>query len=248
MKEIKDLFSAQSATYATYRPVYPDSLYDFIYDKCRHYHTAWDCGTGNGQVANRLAEKFDQVYATDISTDQIGNAIPKNNIAYIVCRAENTPLEANRIDLITVGTALHWFDFDNFYAEVKRVAKPGAFIAAWCYAPFRSIPEIDNILDHFYTHIVGDYWDAERKYVDEKYKTIPFPFEEIASPAINIQAHWTRDQFIGFLNSWSSVQHYIKKNGENPVDLIAPGIMKNWAEEEIKEIRFPLFMRTGYIW
>ncbi len=247
MKEIKDLFSTQSATYAAYRPVYPDSLYDFIYSKCRHFGTAWDCGTGNGQVANRLAEKFEKVYATDISAKQVSNATPKSNIEYIVCRAENTPLESDSIDLITVGTALHWFDFDNFYAEVKRVAKPGAFIAAWCYAPFRSVPAIDDILDHFYTNIVGSYWDAERKYVDEQYKTIPFSFEEVAAPALEIKARWTREQFIGFLNSWSSVQHYIKKNGQNPVDLIAADIMANWAEGEIKEISFPLFIRAGYI-
>lgn len=247
MKEIKDLFSIQSATYATYRPVYPDSLYDFIYSKCRNYHAAWDCGTGNGQVANRLAEKFEQVYATDISAKQIGNAAPKNNVEYVVCRAENTPLIADSIDLITIGTALHWFDFDNFYAEAKRVAKPGAFIAAWCYAPFRSTPAIDGILDYFYTNIVGGYWDDERKYVDEQYKTIPFPFEEVTPPAIEIKAHWTREQFIGFLNSWSSVQHYIKKNAENPVDIIAPNIMTNWSEGDIKEISFPLFIRAGYI-
>ena len=38
---------------------------------------AWDCATGNGQVARYLADYFDEVYATDISQQQLDNAIQK---------------------------------------------------------------------------------------------------------------------------------------------------------------------------
>ena len=58
MKEVKDLFSVQSATYAAFRPVYPDALYDFLFSVSPAFDTVWDCGTGNGQVATRLSEKF----------------------------------------------------------------------------------------------------------------------------------------------------------------------------------------------
>jgi hypothetical protein len=247
MKEIKDIFSTQAATYAGYRPVYPGELYQFIFQHVNSFETAWDCGTGNGQVANILSDKFNKVYATDISSRQIEHAIKKDNIHYDVQRAEHTTFDDNSFDLITIGTALHWFDFDAFYKEAKRVAKDNAVIVAWAYAPFRSTPAIDNILDNFYFNIIFDYWDAERKYVDEQYRTIPFPFGEIIAPELYITANWTNEQFIGFLNSWSSVQHYIKKNGMNPVSLIEAGIRSVWKDNEIITVRFPLYIRIGRI-
>ncbi|WP_276134094.1 class I SAM-dependent methyltransferase [Polluticoccus soli] len=247
MKEVKDLFSKQSATYAAYRPTYPDELYDFIFSITQNFDTAWDCGTGNGQAAIRLAEKFRHVIATDLSEKQLSYASQKDNIEYRAARAEDSGLENNSMDLVTVGTALHWFDFDKFYGEVKRVAKPQASIVVWAYAPFRSESAIDEILDNFTYNILGGYWDPERKWVDAQYKTIPFPFKEIPTPELAIKLHWTLDQFMGFLHSWSSVQHYIEKNGNDPVEIIREQLEVLWKSGEVKELRFPLFVRAGII-
>lgn len=178
MKETKDNFSTQSGHYAKYRPVYPEALYSFIYNQIKEFNTAWDCGTGNGQVASVLSDKFDKVYATDISKNQLQNAVAKENITYIQARAEHTPIADRSIDLITVAQAIHWFDFNAFYQEVSRVAKPGALLAAWGYGLLSVSPELDPIIEEFYADILGSYWDDERSYLDESYRTIPFPFKE----------------------------------------------------------------------
>ena len=68
---MKDNFSGHSSDYARYRPAYPDALFAFIYERLACFDAAWDCGTGNGQVAGRLAERFDRVYATDLSANQL---------------------------------------------------------------------------------------------------------------------------------------------------------------------------------
>jgi ubiquinone/menaquinone biosynthesis C-methylase UbiE len=222
-------------------------LYDFIFRISQNFDTAWDCGTGNGQAAVRLAERFRQVTATDISEKQISQAPARDNICYRVARAEVSGLAENSVDLVTVGTALHWFDFDKFYNEVKRVAKPEARIVVWAYAPFRSESAIDEILDNFTYKILGPYWDPERKWVDEQYKTIPFPFEEIPAPELMIKLNWTLEQFMGFLHSWSSVQHYITQNGSDPVDIIRGQLEAVWRPEEAKQLQFPLFVRAGII-
>ncbi|RYE24948.1 MAG: class I SAM-dependent methyltransferase [Sphingobacteriales bacterium] len=247
MKDTKDLFSKQSASYASFRPVYPDALFNFLFSITKHFDTAWDCGTGNGQVALRLSERFDKVMATDISQSQLSHAPQKDNIAYELTRAEQTSFADNSFDLITVGTALHWFDHAAFNKEVQRVAKNGAHIAAWAYATVRSEPAITAIADEFYGEIVHGYWDAERKLVDDEYRTIPFPFKELPAPKLEITAQWTKEHFIGYLNSWSAVQHYVTQNGSNPVDLIMDKLDKNWKDGEYKAIRFPLFMRVGQI-
>ena len=130
---MKDNFSKQANIYAKFRPEYPSVLYDFILKNTENRSTAWDCATGNGQAAKVLAQHFEKVYATDINQKQIDNATQAANIEYSISLAEKTPFEDNFFDLITVAKAVHWFDFDKFYTEVQRVAKPNATLAIWGY-------------------------------------------------------------------------------------------------------------------
>ena len=176
MKEVKYNFSSGSSEYAVYRPTSPKELYDFLLQHVTGHEAAWDCGTGNGQVASILAEHFITVYATDISSKQLENAIKKDNIIYKEERAEHSSLPDNSVDLITVGQAFHWFDFDPFCIEVKRVARPGALLAIWTYSLLnidKSV--IDEAINDFYFNTVGPFWDNERKYVDEGYQNIAIP-------------------------------------------------------------------------
>jgi ubiquinone/menaquinone biosynthesis C-methylase UbiE len=215
----KNLFSQQAAAYARYRPGYPVSLIEYITGFVKEKNKAWDCATGNGQAAILLAAYFKKVMATDTSEKQIQLAIQNENIEYAVGTAEQTGFADNSFDLITVAQAYHWLSFDAFEKEVKRIAKPGSVIAVWGYnIPVCNNEELNKLIRHFYTAIVGKYWDAERKYIDEYYKTIPFNFEELPSKEFSIKTAWDKNDLPGYFNSWSSVQHFIKANGYNPVD------------------------------
>ncbi|UOB18923.1 class I SAM-dependent methyltransferase [Abyssalbus ytuae] len=246
MKEALDKFSKQAATYKKFRPTYPAQLFDYIYSLCTHKNTAWDCGTGNGQVALELAKVFNKVFATDISEKQIHNAPRKENILYRVERAEKTSFPDNTFDLVTVAQALHWFDFNSFNQEVKRVLKPSGIVAVWGYSLLRINPEINKIIDNFYTQIIGEYWDKERKHVDSRYETINFNFEEInITQKFEIETQWTFQQLQGYFNSWSSVQNYMEKNnGHNPVTRLMEEINPFWLNSQ-KQIVFPVFVRIG---
>lgn len=248
MKAPIDNFSNQAGGYARYRPSYPEALYTFVLEQVAHRHRAWDCGTGNGQVAARLAESFDEVYATDISEQQLAHAIQKPNIRYQVSRAEQTTLPDQSVQLITIAQALHWFDFDHFYQEVHRVAAPGAVLAAWCYGLLQISPEVDAHISTFYHHTVGPYWDKERQLIDDAYSTIPFPFEEIAAPAFQLAYSWTLEELTGFLTTWSSVQKYIRARHENPVTELEEKLKEYWGNKaEKKAITFPLTLRIGRV-
>ncbi|MCB0700066.1 MAG: class I SAM-dependent methyltransferase [Chitinophagales bacterium] len=246
MKDIKDNFSNQAKAYAQFRPSYPSELFDFIYSRCNRFDKAWDCATGNGQAAIELAKRFEEVSATDISERQISLAEKAHNIDYRICPAHNTPFADDTFDLITVAQALHWFAIDEFYNEVKRVAKSGAFFAAWGYSLMRCNDEIDAIVDEFYTNVIGPYWDAERKHVDDEYSSLPFPFDEVECPTFHIKYNRSYEDLIGYFNSWSSVQHYINQKGTNPVQLIAEPL-KHAIGSNIVEVTFPIFMRGGYV-
>ncbi len=228
MKDTKDNFSSQSGFYADYRPGYPQALFDWIFAHSPALNKAWDCATGNGQAAINLAVKFQTVYATDISISQLEKSIKKDNIIYQQEQAEQPSFNDNSFDLITVAQSLHWFDHETFFNEVQRVAKPGALFAAWGYSLPRVITAINDIIDDFYSNIVGPYWDEERKHVDNEYASISIPFTVIPSPCFSIGYNWDAEHMIGYLNSWSAVQHYIKGKGVNPVSLIENELRAAW--------------------
>jgi SAM-dependent methyltransferase len=243
----KDNFSAQAAAYAAFRPHYPQQLYDFLYSLPVGKQIAWDCATGNGQVAAVLAKEFNQVYATDISRAQLQHAPKLANVAYLHCPAEATPMLDQSIDLVTVAQAVHWFDFERFNEEVRRVLKPGGFIAIWGYGLLQADEQVNELLENFYSVTVGPYWDAERLHIDKAYRSIPFPFAETPTPALSTSVTWTRQQLIGYLSSWSSVQHYIRQHGTSPLPAFEAQLQGVWPDNEVKHITFPIFMRVGQV-
>jgi ubiquinone/menaquinone biosynthesis C-methylase UbiE len=244
----KDLFSANADIYAKYRPLYPKELYDFIFKYTPTKEMALDCGTGNGQAAGKLAEHFKQVHATDISDKQIRNAIQKPNLHYHICRAEETGFPDNTFDLVTSATSLHWFRFDKFFPEVKRIGKNNSVFACWGYKVFQTDRrEINDLIDQFYKQSIYNYWDAERRHVDEEYKNIPFPFEEVRNPGFATHLQWNLDQLKGYLNTWSAVQHYIQINKVNPVNELMDKIKLQSGSGIKLHMVFPIFMRIGII-
>ena len=245
----KDLFSTQAADYAKWRPGYPKELINYIVSHVKHHNTAWDCATGNGQAATLLAEHFDKILATDLSNEQLKYAKQHPKITYTQSPAEHTPFESNTFDLITVAQAYHWIDHQKFCEEARRVCKPGAIVAVWgydlCFTPDKTVNEL---IRKFYTETVGPYWDAARKLVDLQYKTVYFDFNEIpVSEQFSIKMTWSIRDLEGYLNSWSSVQKYIKVNGHSPVEAFINEVRRQWPRQEELSFEFPLFLRMGSV-
>ena len=242
----KDIFSTQASLYAQYRPTYPAELYDFIYSRLAGFDAAWDCATGNGQVAVELAKRFDKIYATDISDKQLSNAPALPNILYSNQQAEHTTFADNTFDLITVGQALHWFKHDAFFAEVKRVLKPGGVFAAWMYDVLTVNPAIDEHFTHFYHHTTNLYWEPERKFVDAHYTNIHFPFDSVERAEFTMSVQWTLSHFEGYLNTWSATQKMIAQTGQNPVPALVAQLQPLWGLDEVKEVTFPVYLVVGF--
>ncbi|MNX98885.1 Methyltransferase domain protein [compost metagenome] len=166
---------------------------------------------------------------------------------YSVQPAEQTDFPDHTFDLITVAQAIHWFDFDAFYKEVKRTAKPGALLLVTGYGNLKVTNVVDQIIAHLYDDILGPYWDPERKYVDDEYKTIPFPFTDIKVPHFPVSFSWNLEHLIAYLNTWSAVKHYEKKHGANPVDSITDALKQAWGPAAEHSVHFPLLLRAGRI-
>ncbi len=248
MKKIIDNFSTQAKTYKKYRPVYPKTFYDELLGLVNIRNTCWDCGTGNGQVASVLSKYFKEVNATDISDTQLQQAARIENVSYSQQRAEQTNFKDSTFDLITVAQAVHWFDFEAFYKEVKRVGNKNAILAIWGYELLNITPEIDALINTFYTEIVGPFWSFERKHIDTHYASIDFPFQEIKlTKDYEIKTELSLSDLEGYFNSWSSVQNYIRQKKENPVNQLINEIKPFWEQNETKIVSYPLFTKIGKI-
>jgi SAM-dependent methyltransferase len=244
----KDYFSKQASEYTRYRPHYPAPLFTYLAGLTIEHQLAWDCATGSGQAALGLADYFEKIIATDKSDKQIANATVHDRIIYMVAPAEKTEITAGSVDLIVVAQALHWFDFDTFYAEVRRVLKKEGVLAAWSYSLLRISPAIDRVLDQFYTNVIGPFWPPERKLVDDKYQSIPFPFEELVAPLFNMEARWNLDRLVGYLGTWSSVQKFKDEHDADPTEVVLRDLTRAWGRpEDEKEIHWPIHMRVGRV-
>ncbi|MCG8388863.1 MAG: class I SAM-dependent methyltransferase [Cytophagales bacterium] len=242
---MKDNFSKQADGYAKFRPHYPTELYQYLFEKVKPRTQAWDCGTGNGQVAIRLAEEFGKVYATDISQAQLDRASKADNIEYRVAPAEDSTLPPQSVDLITVAQAIHWFDMEQFHREIQRVAKPQALVAYWAYSLPKITAEIDEVVLDLHDNVLGPYWDLEREIWRGQYGSIALPLQNKEKRDFQYHSTWTYEHLEGYLNSWSSVQHYIAKTGTNPVPAYLQPIKQRWKDP--KKLVFPIFLYSGVV-
>jgi SAM-dependent methyltransferase len=241
----KDHFSKQAADYAKFRPRYPQELFDYLGSIAPSRRLAWDCGTGNGQAAVGLASVFDRVIATDASEKQISNAQPHQRVEHRVAPAENGGLESGTVDLIMVAQALHWFDLDRFYAEVRRVLKPKGLLAASAYNLLQIETAIDEIVNRYYYEVVGPFWPPERRLV-ENFAEIPFPFHRIDPPKFEMAVHWDLDHLVGYFRTWSATQRFIAAKGTDPLEQIIDELRRAWGNpQQARSIIWPLTLRVG---
>lgn len=240
----KDLFSGHAAEYASFRPHYPRALFRYLAELTPSNAHAWDCGTGNGQAALALTEYFAKITATDPSQPQLESASQHPKITYICALAEKPPPQLNNVDLVSVAQALHWFDHKAFDDVLKRVLKPHGIFAAWCYARTSIHPQIDALVRHLYSEILGSYWEKERFLVEDGYQKLTFSFTPLEVPFFEMSADWSFDQLMGYLGTWSSLKKYIHKNHTNPLLEMKGELQKAWGENPIKKITWDLSVRV----
>ncbi len=237
----KDYFSAQANAYKTFRPNYPKEMFSYMASLAPSNELVWDCACGSGQASYALADFFKTVVATDGSLQQIRNASNRSNIHFRVETAEHSSLVSKSVDLITVGQALHWFALEAFFTEAKRILKSDGVLAAWTYNSFNVTPEVDEIVKRFDKTIIGEYWPIERRFVDNDYKDIVFPFQNVITNHFTMQERWNLLQVIGFLNTWSAVQKFRDQRQSEPLDLIIDLLRHAWGDPSTyRSVRWPI--------
>jgi SAM-dependent methyltransferase len=187
------------------------------------------------------------VLAIDASAAQLLHAVPHPRIEYRVATAEELPLADGSTDLVVAAQAAHWFDFARFHAECRRVLRAGGLVALWTYEKFRVDPAVDAAVDRFYADVIGPYWPRERRYVEDGYRTLPFPYEELPAPEFDLRLHWDAATVLRYVGTWSAVQRYREARGADPLPQLAALLESAWPGGGARELQWPIHLRVGRV-
>ena len=244
----KDHFSQVAESYAANRPTYPAALVDFLAEAVQRPGVAWDAGCGSGQLSVLLAGRFSRVIATDASAEQLARATPHPRVEYRRAAAEASGLADASVDLAVAAQAAHWFDLPAHYAEVRRVVRTGGIVAQTVYNLVLVDDSIDAAVRRFYADKLGRFWPPERRHVEADYATLPFPFERLAAPELDMTARWDLGRFIGYMRSWSGVAAMEEALGPGPLDSLKREIAPLWGPDgSTRDVRWPLTVRVGKV-
>jgi SAM-dependent methyltransferase len=243
-----DWFSGHAAAYAAARPGYPAGLFEVVAAHAPARRCAWDCGTGNGQVAAGLARYFDAVEASDMSAAQIAAAPAAPRVRYRVEPAEQTSYAAAQFDAIVVAQALHWFDIPRFGDELRRVAAPGAVLVACGYAWFEVDPAFDAAFAEDFGRRLAPFWAPQNRLLWRGYRDVTLPIAPIATPALAIHVEWTWQQLMAYVWSWSAVQRALAAHQGAALDEAADRLAGRWGERAaVRRVTMPLSVIAGHV-
>lgn len=242
----KNWFSQGGSDYARFRPEYPAALGAYLASLVTDRASALDVGCGTGQLTRLLAEHFTSVVGTDPSASQLASVEPHPTIRYVAAPAEQLPEDFAGFNLITVAQAAHWFDLDAFYREARRVSAPGGILALISYGVMQLDEELQQRFQTFYYDEIGPYWPAERRLVDEGYRTLAFPFTAFPTEAMSINLAWPLEGLLGYISTWSAVKKVQDAGKSTLIEAFSQDIRRLWGNPEtLRQIVWPINMRVG---
>ncbi|MCY1374226.1 hypothetical protein D9M69_615530 [compost metagenome] len=107
---------------------------------------------------------------------------------------------------------------------------------------------VDPLVQRFYYETIGPYWPAERRHVEEGYRSLPFPFRERQPPRLAIEVSWSLEDLLGYIDTWSAVKSAEKALGTNPVADLAAEMREAWGDPQVRrKVTWPLSLRVGNV-
>jgi SAM-dependent methyltransferase len=186
------------------------------------------------------------VEATDASAQQIANAVAAPNVTYSVQPAESTSFAPASFDAVCVAQALHWFDFDRFYAEVRRVTRPGGLLLATAYGWSSATPEFDEVLEREVLVPIHPLWPPQNQLIVDGYRDVPFPFERIEFPEMAIAVRWSFRQYLDYIATWTAARR-MEERAPGFLARAEGALRRAWGADEPKTVTMKLLVLCGRV-
>ena len=131
-------FIGKADYYVKARPDYSNEFINYLSKNIigADHKVIADIGSGTGKLSKEFIIRNFKTYCVEPNTDmRMAADEAYNNYANYISingTAENTTLESNSADVITVAQAFHWFDTVKFKTECKRILKKdGIVVLVW---------------------------------------------------------------------------------------------------------------------
>ena len=216
-----NFFAYKSAAerYAQYRPYF----HPLVIEKIKTYlnlsspvSRSLDLGCGTGQSTIALKEISETVVGVDVSSEMLNLAKHEPGIEYLEERAENLSiLETKSFDLITSSMAYHWFDYKQFFPEVRRVLKNGGWLIIYTNGFYGQMKENE----------LFEQWNREsyaKKYPSPPRNTIPltielaqeYGFSSFYSEDFQNDVEFTAEELCAYLTTQSNIIAVVEQGKE----------------------------------
>ncbi len=152
-----ELFNNKTKEYAIGRPSYPTDVLKVMRDLgISEQSSIADIGAGTGLLTNLLGELGCNVLAIEPNEYMLKECrrycSKNNNIEFIHAPAEDTTLNDNSVDIITIAQAFHWFDKQICKIEFQRILKRNGYVIIL----FNEM-QLDSQLAQEYTGVLHKY-------------------------------------------------------------------------------------------
>ncbi|XP_077998723.1 putative methyltransferase DDB_G0268948 [Glandiceps talaboti] len=261
--------SEMAGDYKNLRPSYPQDvakrIVSYAKQKLGELKLAVDVGCGSGQSTIILADDVEKVLGVDISEDQIEfakNSTAPPNVDFKVGSCGDIPVESETVDLITVGTAIHWFDMAEFYKEVERILRPGGCLAIYTYYSTKledsdneKSKQMNDLLKKFEEKVMNKnrregQW-AKILDGEDTFRELQLPYKDSErDTSLAIKNDQSVASVIALMKTYSECKEYLRKNpddGDKVFDELQTSIIeilesKTSAENTIVTCVLPLYL------
>jgi ubiquinone/menaquinone biosynthesis C-methylase UbiE len=209
-------FDKVASLYSRVRPTYPKKVYQEMVslNQGNLFSFAVDIGCGSGQSTEGLLSISAHVIGIEPGDNLREKAsLHYPHISFYKGSGEQTHLDDQVADLVTIATAFYWMDRDKALAEVNRILKPKGIFTAYRYL----FPVVENEAANkiVQTHL-SSYWDQYREdrlvRVDDSDQLMKESgyFSVIKTLKVNNVIPMSVGDFVGFLGSTSYVSRYLE--------------------------------------
>jgi ubiquinone/menaquinone biosynthesis C-methylase UbiE len=120
-------------TYDDYRGGYSPASLDHILQRAHidpHTSLILDLACGTGAVTRQISSAAHLLVSMDAAYPMLAQARQMFLEGCLACaNGELLPLAPDSFDLVTIGQAVHWFNLPALFGELRRVLRPGGWLA-----------------------------------------------------------------------------------------------------------------------